>query len=404
MNITIKYPLQGWYATGVEYTTESIIVKCCIRKKLKHHCPDCAARMKKRSTTRLRLRDLPLCGTPVVLDLTLPVMFCERCKKSHAIRPSEAHPSRRITWRFMEMISFFHRDSAESLLAKAFKVSESTVRRSVHEVLKRSHLAHPVNLNNRLCLIIDEKYLGKKTGYITCIMDGINGEVLGIEQGKGLEGISSFFKRMTEEQREAVQVVSIDRGNAFQSAVFTYLPNAAITFDPFHIIKNINDAVSKVRCEQWRLADKGNKRYIKNSRFLLLSSKEKLETNTKGKAKLLELLAVNQPINTAYMLKENMRDIYHTHTTMAETADRLRQWVELAASSGLSAFETLARTLQKQLGGILNFFKFGLTSAAIEGLNSRIARISSKMRGIVSPKLLFYKLRELTCPEFPQML
>lgn len=100
---------------------------------------------------------------------------------------------------------------------------------------------------------------------------------------------------MTEEQREAVQVVSIDRGNAFQSAVLTHLPNAAITFNPFHIIKNINDAVSKVRYEQWRLADKGNKRYIKNSRFLLLSSKEKLETNTKGKAKLLELLSVNQP-------------------------------------------------------------------------------------------------------------
>ena len=331
-------------------------------------------------------------------------MYCEHCEKSHAIRPKEAHPSRRLTWRFMEMMAFFHRDCAESLLAKIFKVSESTVRRSVHEVLKRSHLAHPVNLDNRLCLIIDEKHLGKKIGYITCIMDGINGEVLGIEKGKGLEGISNFFKRMTEEQRKAVQVVSIDRGNAFQSAVLTYLPNAAITFDPFHIIKNINDAVSKVRCEQWRLADKSNKKYIKNSRFLLLSSKEKLETNTKGKAKLLELLAVNQPINTAYMLKENMRDIYHTHTSMSETADRLSQWVEMAASSGLAAFETLARTLQKQLGGILNFFKYGLTSAAIEGLNSRIARISSKMRGVVSSKLLFYKLRELTCPEFPQML
>ena len=99
-----------------------------------------------------------------------------------------------------------------------------------------------------------------------------------------------------------------------------------------------------------------------------------------------------------------MRDIYHTHITMEETANRLNQWVELAAASGLAAFETLARTLQKQLGGILNFFKHNLTSAAIEGLNSRIARISSKMRGVVSPKLLFYKLRELTCPDFPQML
>lgn len=209
---------------------------------------------------------------------------------------------------------------------------------------------------------------------------------------------------MTIEQHEAVRVVSIDRGNAFQSAVLTYLPKAAITFDPFHIIKNINDAVSKERCEQCRLADKDNKKHIKNSRFLLLSGKEKLENNAKGKTKLQELLAVNQPINTAYMLKENMRDIYHSHTSIEKTANRLSQWIELAASSGLAAFKVLARTLEKQLGGIMNFFKFGLTSAAMEGLNSRIARISSKMRGVVSPTLLFYKLRELTCLEFPQML
>ena len=76
----------------------------------------------------------------------------------------------------------------------------------------------------------DEKHLGSKIGYITCIMDGINGEVLGVEAGKDLNGISNFFNRMSKEQREVVQVVSIDRGNAFQSAVFTYLPNAAITF------------------------------------------------------------------------------------------------------------------------------------------------------------------------------
>ena len=99
-----------------------------------------------------------------------------------------------------------------------------------------------------------------------------------------------------------------------------------------------------------------------------------------------------------------MRDIYHTHVNMADTANRLNQWIELAAASGLSAFQTLARTFQKQLGGILNFFKFGLTSAAIEGLNSRIARISSKMRAVVNPNLLFYKLRELTSPEFLQMI
>ena len=36
----------------------------------------------------------------------------------------------------------------------------------------------------------DEKHLGSKIGYITCIMDGINGEVLGVEAGKDLNGMT----------------------------------------------------------------------------------------------------------------------------------------------------------------------------------------------------------------------
>ena len=127
------------------------------RKKVKHYCPLCHSRMKKRSETKHDVRDYPLCGMPLILRLTLPVMCCQECLGSYAIRPREVHPSRRITWRFMELIAFFHRDSAESLLAKIFKVSESTVKRAVHEILAKSHFEHPVNLNNRRCLIIDEK-------------------------------------------------------------------------------------------------------------------------------------------------------------------------------------------------------------------------------------------------------
>ncbi|MBQ3526582.1 MAG: hypothetical protein IJA63_09920 [Akkermansia sp.] len=53
--------------------------------------------MKKRSTTKLRISDLPICGTPVELDLTLPVMYCKHCGQHHVIRLKEAHPSRRLT-------------------------------------------------------------------------------------------------------------------------------------------------------------------------------------------------------------------------------------------------------------------------------------------------------------------
>ncbi|MGN0865914.1 MAG: transposase, partial [Akkermansia sp.] len=64
----------------------------------------------------------------------------------------------------------------------------------------------------------------------------------------------------------------------------------------------------------------------------------------------------------------------------------------------------LAKTLSRHAQQVLNFFRYRLTSGRIEGMNSMIARIQLKTRGLLpSVDYLRLKLRQLTSPSFTRL-
>ena len=71
--------------------------------------------------------------------------------------------------------------------------------------------------------------------------------------GCGAAARSGAVKAFTEDLKahggdpEKVTAASLDMSKAFIKGVTEALPNAKITFDPFHLIKLMNDALGQVR-------------------------------------------------------------------------------------------------------------------------------------------------------------
>ena len=63
-------------------------------------------------------------------------------------------------------------------------------------------------------------------------------------------GLDGFFRILTLAQKEDIEVVSIDRENAYLKAIREHLPRVSV--HPFHIIKNMSDAVDEVRRELFK--------------------------------------------------------------------------------------------------------------------------------------------------------
>jgi transposase len=92
---------------------------------------------------------------------------------------------------------------------------------------------------------VDENYLGKKAKYVTLVVDLDSGRVLWVGKGRGKEALEGFWERLKRSGTK-IEAVACDMSGAYWSAINEHLPDAALVFDHFHIIKLANDKIGRL--------------------------------------------------------------------------------------------------------------------------------------------------------------
>ncbi|HEV7788979.1 MAG TPA: transposase [Pseudonocardia sp.] len=77
--------------------------------------------------------------------------------------------------------------------------------------------------------------------------DADTGRVLGVVDGRDSAGVGTWLQARSPAWRDAVEVVAIDPSAAFRKALREHLPHAAVSVDPFHLVKLTNDMLTQVR-------------------------------------------------------------------------------------------------------------------------------------------------------------
>jgi transposase len=104
-------------------------------------------------------------------------------------------------------------------------------------------------------------------------------------------------------------------------------------------------------------------------------------------ALLGEVQQANKPMFRAFLLKEELRLLYHLEDPALAPA-HLNAWLAWASRSRLQPFVKLARTIRRHQAGILAAIGLGLSNGRLEGLNSRIRLISHRSFGFHSAQPL----------------
>ncbi len=111
----------------------------------------------------------------------------------------------------------------------------------------------------------------------------------------------------------------------------------------------------------------------------------------------------NARLYRAYLLKEQLRQIYRSEPDQAERL--LDGWLQWARRCRLPSFVKLARTIHEQRAGILAAIQHGLSNARVEQINTQIRLIARRAFGFHSPQpliaLAMLKLAGL-CPPLPR--
>ena len=224
---------------------------------------------------------------------------------------------------------------------------------------------------------MDETSVAKGHDYITLFVDMIQRKTLHIAEGKGSETVKDFVDYLGEHngKPEQIDAVSCDMSPAFIKGVNDHLPNAAITFDKFHILKIINEAVDDVRREEAKTNP-----LLKKTRYIFLKNEANLTDKQRAKKEELRLADLNLQSMEALRMRETFQQIYHAETE--ETFSRLLQeWLDWVLNCGLEPMKKAAQTVQDHLSGIHNWIKSKINNGILEGLNSIIQAAKRKARG-----------------------
>lgn len=389
MRSLFRFP--GWVVKKITTDGDMTQVDLRVDGRCKFSCPQCGKKMSVNRRATQMVWDYPLGLATLVLIVYEAVQGrCRRCGKYHTFRPAGFDETARATMRFMMFVSQLCRFMPVSRIHDILpNVDSSKAWRWDKKVLERK-LPEP-DLDNLRVILVDEKSVRKRHGYVTLVMNGETGEILFMAEGKKKASLQKFFDQLTKPQRESIRAVGMDRSGAYLEAVRENLPNAEIVFDRFHIMQNLNDVIDQVRREEWRRAHEQDKAVIKGQRYNLFRNPE--NQTEKQKSDLKRLLAMNANLSTVYLIASALRRLWE-YRQPASAAKYFDQWIRWAMESGVAALVRFAKNLASVREHVLSYFKYRITQGPLESFNNTVSRLIHRACGVSNLDYLFLKLRQ----------
>jgi transposase len=335
-------------------------------RPLCHACGQAAGRI--HSPTRKFVRDLDFGGNRMLLQIEHRKVFCKTCSKVRVEKLDFVDVHQRVTLRLGAYAAELCRlGLSVEAVARHLDLDSKTVKAFDKAALQREF--GTTNYEGIKRLAIDEIAVKKGHQYMTVVLDYDTGRVVWMGEGRQIATLDSFFETMPADIRTGIQAVAIDMWDPYVASIKKWCPRADIVFDLFHVVKAFNKVIDDIRNEEYRKADASGRETLKGSKYLFLKNWGNLRRPQR--ARLKEILAINERLTTVYWLKDFLVHIWHYRIPgWAEGA--LAEWCTVAREDGHPALQRFARMLERYQYGIVNHCRHPIHTSKIEGVNNKI--------------------------------
>ena len=358
-------------------------------KAFELQCSSCQSRkIIRRGKVDRKFRSLPIGRKSVWFSLAVQRVECLVCGLVRQVKIGFANPRRSYTKSFeryaLELSKYMTIQDTARHLGVSWDVIKDIQKRYLQKRFSRPKLKKLKEI------AIDEISIGKRHRYLTVVLDLKTGAVVFVGDGKGADALDPFWKQL-KRAKSKIDAVAIDMSPAYISAIIKNLPNAKIVFDHFHVIKMFNEKLSELRRQLYHeVNDILQKKAMKGTRWLLLKNPENLDPDRDEHRRLREALELNQPLATAYYMKEDLRQFWKQTNKMTATAF-LESWIRRARGSDVRILKQLANTLASHKSGLLNYYDYAISTGPLEGTNNKIKTMQRQAYGFRD--MDFFKLK-----------
>jgi len=335
-----------------------------------------------------RWRTLDLGATRAFVEAEAPRVRCRR----HGVVVAQvpwARQGSRFTREFEQQVAWLATQCSKSAACELMRISWYTVGRIIERVVSELQAAGGDRLDGLRRIGIDELSYRKGQHYISVVVDHETGRLVWASDGRDRKTVERFFAELGAERTARIELVSSDLGTWITRVVAEQCPQATLCLDPFHVVKLATDALDEVRRDVWNLArqsgDKAGARWLKGARWALWKRPERL--SERQQAKLSQIAKVNDRLYRAYLLKEQLRLVFHEPDTQAAVA-LLDGWLAWARRCRIGSFVKLAKTITEQRAGIVATLTHRLSNARTEAINTTLRLITRRAYGFHSAEAL----------------
>jgi transposase len=343
-------------------------------------CPVCGVPHKAYDTSEMTWRHLNFFQHQTFLHARTPRVQCSGCGV-HRIAVPWARPDSGFTLLFEALVMLLAKSMPVLPVARFVEEHDTLIWRIVNHYVDaaRAQADH----SNVTQVGVDETASQRGQKYVSLFVDLKERKVVFVTPGKDASTVASFAEDLKAHGGDpaAVTEVSADLSKAFIKGVATSLPKAKVTFDKFHVVSLVNDAVDEVR----RLEQKSNPELAK-SRYVWLKNPENLTESQWEKFDALDVVHSHLKTARAYQIRLSFQDLFNQPADLAKPF--LDKWYFWATHSRIPAIVKVAKTIRKHQDGILRWFTSGINNGVLEGINSLVQAAKAKARGYRSERNL----------------
>ncbi len=375
--ITVQLRLPGLAVWGVEEREDAIEVVAQYTAT-EAVCPRCdQPTWQVHQVHRQYKRDARLWGKQVWILIWKRRFRCRRCRYVFMEPDLACGRRRRTTGRLRATVAREAEDATVRTVSRWHGVSEGLVQRSWLE----AHLSPAAPAKPHVLIGLDGFCVRRPGAMWTGLWDLQTRNPIAVVAGERKTDVQRMLERHAD--RTTVEAVSIDLSEAYRQAVQMVLPDAALVADKFHVVALAGRALHEVHGETRRRG---------NAAWLLQRGIERLRDA--DKRQLAGVLRHDPRLTAAWTLKEELRALYRAPTEAG--ADRaLATWIRDATASELAPFVRTARTLRLWRREVLNYWRYPITNAVVEGKHNRVKVVKRRAYGYRNNRTFQYRILNL---------
>lgn len=350
-------------------------------------CPGCGTRAVGHGRRRVRVRDLPMAGRPVVLVWAKRKWRCPEadCATKTWTETSDAiGPRASLTERARAEMCRRVGEDEDSVaeVARALGVGWHTAMAAVRD--RGTPLVDdPARLDGVDAMGLDEtKFLAAtpthRTQYVTGFVDLDRARLLDIVPGRSGQAVQGWLGERPSEWLAGIDVVALDPFRGYANGLLAHLGHATVVIDHFHAVRLANAAIDDVRrrVQNDTLGHRGRTGDpLYGIRRLLLVAHERLDDG--GWNRMMAGLAAGDPdgeVGAAVLAKELLRETYGA-VNPAHARRRLTAFYQWCAEAEVPELARLAKTISAWQAEVLAYHTTGLSNGPTEAVNLLIEKV-----------------------------